>query len=118
MPLVTVHCCCADCRKLGGTGHATHSVIPEEAFDYTGDVSEYDKVADSGNRINRRFCPHCGSAIFHTRDGMEGLIVLRTSSMDTPELATPERVIYTSSAVSWDYIDPKLPAFEKMSNPK
>lgn len=117
-PITTVHCCCRDCRKIGGTGHATHSVIPIEAFSLTGEVSEFTKTADSGNRISRYFCPLCGSAIYHTRDGMEGLVVLRTSSLDEPELARPDRIIYTSSAVSWDHLDPELPSFEKMSNVK
>lgn len=117
-PVVTSHCCCRDCRKIGGTGHATHSAIPEDAFQLTGEVSEYERLADSGNRINRRFCPHCGSAIFHTRDGFEGMVVIRTSSMDDPEIARPGRVLYASSAVSWDHIDPDLPAFAKMSGPR
>jgi hypothetical protein len=114
-PLTTVHCCCTDCRKIGGTGHSTHTVIPDAAFTLEGAVTEYVRIADSGNCITRRFCSCCGSAIYHTRDGMEGMIVIRTSSMDNPELAMPERVIYSSSAVSWDLIDPQLPTFEKMS---
>ena len=115
MPLATVHCYCTDCRKIGGTGHATHSVIPFDAFTISGEVSEYERVADSGNHIVRRFCPICASALFHTRDGLEGKIVIRTSSFDDPELARPDRVIYTDSAVSWDQIDPELPSFGKMT---
>lgn len=114
-PSVTVHCCCTDCRKIGGTGHATHSVIPQAEFTVTGQLSEYIRTADSGNQINRRFCPTCGSAIFHTREGLEGKIVVRTSSMDNPEIAQPDRVIYNSSALSWDQFDPDLPAYEKMT---
>ncbi|MEP3279548.1 MAG: GFA family protein [Stappiaceae bacterium] len=117
-PITTVHCYCTDCRRLGGTGHATHTVIPEEAFDLIGDVSEYQCAADSGNLINRRFCPTCGSAIFHTREGLEGKIVVRTSSMDDPEIAKPDRIIYASSAVSWDHLDPALPTAQKMTGSK
>ncbi|MFN3251896.1 GFA family protein [Roseibium album] len=116
-PITTVHCCCTDCRRIGGTGHATHTVVTTDAFECSGVLTEYEKVADSGNRINRRFCPTCGSAIFHTRDGLEGMVVLRTSSLDDPEAVKPERVLYTGSAVSWDVIDRSIPAFEKMSRP-
>lgn len=115
MPVATGHCCCSDCRRIGGTGHATHSVIPNEAFSCSGELAEYEHIADSGNHIIRRFCPICASAIFHTRDGLEGMTVIRTSSMDDPELAKPDRVIYTDSAISWDYIDPELPSFGKMT---
>lgn len=114
-PTMTVHCCCMDCRKIGGTGHATHTVVPASAFHCSGMLTEYEKQADSGNRINRRFCPTCGSVIFHTRDGLDGMIVLRTSSLDDPEIVKPERILYGSSALSWDVLDPKLPSFERMA---
>lgn len=114
-PLATIHCYCTDCRRIGGTGHATHTVIPDGDFLLEGVVAEYERQADSGNRINRRFCPRCGSAIFHTRDGLPGKLVVRTSSMDDPEIAKPERIIYASSAVSWDHFDANLPAEQRMT---
>ncbi len=115
-PITTVHCCCADCRKIGGTGHATHTVVPDTAFKLSGKVTKFSRTADSGNQIHRYFCSKCGSAIYHTREGLEGLLVIRTSSMDDPEIAEPKMVIFTSSAVSWDHMDRELPAYEKMSN--
>lgn len=117
-PLTTVQCYCTDCRRIGGTGHATHTVVPEGEFQVVGDVTEYQRTADSGNQINRRFCPQCGSAVFHTREGLEGKVVIRTSSIDDPEIAKPDRAIYVSSAISWDILDPNLPSFQKMSGPK
>lgn len=114
-PLATVHCNCTDCRRIGGTGHATHTVVPEVAFALTGQVAEYVKQADSGNHINRRFCPTCGSAILHTRQGLEGKVVIRTSSLDNPELAKPDRSIYVDNALSWDHVAPYLPASPKMT---
>lgn len=114
-PLATVQCYCSDCRRIGGTGHATHTVLPETEFRFNGEVSEYVKKADSGNLINRRFCPICGSAIFHTREGLEGNVVVRTSSFDDPEQAPPDRAIYVDSVLSWDHVDPNLPVSAKMT---
>lgn len=113
-PRMTVQCYCRDCRKIGGTGHATHSVFVEKAFSLTGEVAEYAKTADSGRTITRRFCPICGSAIFHTREGVEGIVVVRTSSLDDPERVTPQRAIYVSRAVSWDHVDQDLECFDEM----
>lgn len=114
-PKTTVHCYCDDCRRIGGTGHATHTVFPAEGFSLIGDVTEYVKTADSGRSINRRFCPVCGSAIFHTRDGMDGLVVIRTSSLDDPEAVQPERAIYVSRAISWDQVDWNLECHDEMT---
>jgi len=44
------------------------------------------------------------------------MVVIRTSSLDDPELAPPDRAIYVESAISWDYVDPNLPATPKMTN--
>lgn len=117
-PKLTVKCYCADCRRLGGTGHSTHTVFADDAFLLSGAVTEYQKTADSGRRINRRFCPVCGSPVYHTRDGMEGLVVVRASSLDDPESVRPERAIYTSRAVSWDPVDRDLMCFEEMTPQK
>lgn len=117
-PKITVQCYCKDCRKIGGTGHATHTVFDEVAFSLTGKVTEYVKTADSGRAINRRFCPLCGSAIYHTRDGMEGLVVVRASSLDDPESVRPVRNIYVSRAVSWDPVDRSIECFEEMTVPR
>lgn len=115
MPSVTVHCCCKDCQKLSGTAHSTQSVIPEDAFNVNGETSIFEKIADSGNLVVRRFCPNCGSPIYHTREGLKGKVVLRTSSLDDPEMVKPDKMAYERSAVSWDYIDPTLPRFNEMS---
>lgn len=117
-PLATVQCYCSDCRRIGGTCHATHTVVPEETFYLSGEVAAYSRTADSGNVITRRFCPLCGSAIFHTREGLDGKVVIRTSSLDDPEIAKPDRSIYVASAISWDPPDPNLPSFEKMTSRK
>ncbi|MDN3719774.1 hypothetical protein QW131_12845 [Roseibium salinum] len=49
--------------------------------------------------------------MFHTRTGMEGLVVVRTSSLDDPDSVTPEWAIYVSRAVSWDHVDTDLQCF-------
>lgn len=115
MPTLTVHCCCKDCQKLSGTTHSTHSVVTADAFIIKGQTSSYEKIADSGNLIVRRFCPNCASPIYHTREGLAGKIILRTSSMDEPEHVKPDKIIYHRSAISWGYFDPTLPRFDTMS---
>ena len=45
---------------------------------------------------------------------MPGLAFARASSLDDPEIAKPQMVVYASRASSWDYMDPALPAFQTM----
>lgn len=112
------HCHCIDCRKTSGTGHGSHMIVPADEFSVSGEVRFFDKPADSGNMVSRGFCPTCGSAVFSTNAGMEGLVFVRVSSLDDPEQFRPMMVVYTDRAASWDKPDPNLPGFERMPSPE
>ena len=45
---------------------------------------------------------------------MPGMVFPRASSLDDPEVATPQMIVYASRAPSWDRMDPALPAFPEM----
>lgn len=113
-PQMCGHCHCVDCRKTSGTGHCTHVVVPEVGFTLTGKMKFYDRPADSGNIVRRGFCPECGSALYSTNAAMPGMIFIRASSLDDPEVAVPSMAVYASRAPSWDHVDPSVPRFAVM----
>lgn len=113
-PVVTGHCHCIDCRKSSGTGHCSHAGVPKQAVTVTGEVSIYDRPADSGNVVSRAFCPKCGAPVYSTNASMPDMLFIRASSMDDPETFKPQVVVYTSRAPSWDHVDPNLPSFATM----
>jgi hypothetical protein len=45
---------------------------------------------------------------------MPDMVFPRASSLDDPEIAKPQMVVYASRAPSWDHVDPELPAFPTM----
>ncbi len=112
------HCHCIDCRKTSGTGHCSHMIVPEASFEVTGEVKFFDKPADSGNMVNRGFCPNCGSAVYSTNSGMPGMVFVRASSLDNPEDFRPQMRVYTDRAASWDKMDTSLPGFARMPAPE
>ncbi|MGY9107842.1 MAG: GFA family protein [Alphaproteobacteria bacterium] len=73
-PQLMGDCYCVDCRKSSGTAHCSHMGVPLEAMTLSGEVSSFDKPADSGNIVSRSFCPNCGSAVFSTNSGMVGFL--------------------------------------------
>lgn len=113
-PVISGHCQCTDCRKASGSGHSSHLAVPVNSVSISGNVKVYDRKADSGNMVGRAFCPSCGSPVYSVNCGMPGLLFLRASSLDDLEMFKPQVVVFTKRAASWDYIDPKLPAFEAM----
>ncbi len=49
-----------------------------------------------------------------TNSAMDGLVFLRASSLDDPNVITPGLIVYASRAAAWDHLDPALPAFPEM----
>jgi hypothetical protein len=88
--------------------------VPLEAMTLSGEVSSFDKPADSGNIVSRSFCPNCGSAVFSTNSGMVGFLFIRASSLDNPEIYSPQLSVYNSRSPSWGRIDQSAPSFEAM----
>jgi hypothetical protein len=108
------HCHCIDCRKSSGTGHCSHMVAPDTEFRVIGNLTFYASRADSGNIVNRGFCPTCGSPVYSTNSGMPGMVFIRASTLDDPEVFQPQMVVYTRSAISWNPVQQDLPSFETM----
>lgn len=114
-PMMPGHCQCTKCRKLSGSGHASMFAVPKSAIDINKDkLKFFDFVADSGNTVKRGFCPECGSPVYNENVGIPDMGFLHASSLDDPEIFKPGMVIYTSEALSWDYVDSSLPGVPKM----
>jgi len=113
-PEMTGVCYCSSCRRLSGSGHAFHALLPESALVFTGQVSTYEWTADSGGRVSSSFCPVCGSPLFGKSTAMPGVVTLRVASLDDPAPIKPQTAVYAKRLLPWDRLDPALPAFPEM----
>jgi len=111
------HCYCVDCRRSSGTSHCTHMMTPMASFKVDGDVRFFEKPADSGNIVNRGFCPVCGSAVYSTNSAAPDLAFVRVSSLDEPDFFEPQMIVYNSRAPGWTRPHADLPSFEEMPPP-
>ncbi len=89
-------------------------IAPENKFSVSGQLRFFDKAADSGNVVSRGFCPNCGSAVFSRNDGMPGMVFIRASSLDNPELFTAGLIVYANRAPTWSESMADLPRFAGM----
>jgi hypothetical protein len=107
-------CWCRDCQYIA-SGSATNNVLfPVESVSFTGEIGRIEKIADSGNRVERGFCPKCGSQLFsRTLEPTGAPIRIRAGTLDDTELMAPQNVIWVDSAPSWAVIDPNLPHHPK-----
>ena len=104
-------CYCTDCRKTSAAGHAAVMGFAADAVRIEGSLKEFDSRADSGAQVTRAFCPTCGAGIYACNDRMPGLIFLRASTLDDPNLFSPQMIVWAARAPAWDPINPGVPAF-------
>jgi len=116
-PIVTRACWCRDCQYLGAGSGTVGACFRTAAFKVAGKTSDFSSVAESGNRMHRRFCADCGTPLFSEAEARPHLIFVRVGTFDDPNLASPAMTIWTSSAPRWACIDPALPRVEKQPPP-
>lgn len=114
-PLIAaVQCYCLTCRKLSGSGHAFHAVVPVEAMKIVGETKGFASTADSGNTVINDFCPTCGTPLFGRNLGAPGMIGFRVASLDDPSQIMPQMAVYIKRLQPWDLRNSALPAFMEM----
>lgn len=116
-PIVTRVCWCRHCQYLGAGSGTVNVCFPTVAVSWTGELSDYRSVADSGNVMHRRFCPKCGTPVFSDAEIRPHLTFVRAGTLDDPEIAKPALTIWTSQAPSWACIDPSLPQLDGQPPP-
>ena len=110
-PMMVGHCHCEHCRKSSGAGHSTIAAYPESAVKMTGKLTHFKIKADSGMMADRGFCPTCGSWVIGSPESMAGVVAISVATLDDPEALSPQMRFYDKRRLSWDSVDPNLPAF-------
>jgi len=110
-----VNCHCRQCQYASGGGFSAGFFVGRSTFKLLqGEPCYYELVADSGHKVRRGFCSHCGSQLFAEGDGNPDLVVIKPASLDDPAWFQPQSDIFTENAQPWDYMDPKLPKIPAM----
>ena len=113
-PVFQGNCHCIDCRKSTGAGFATILFFKEEqVVQLSGKTSSFEYNADSGNRKIKFFCQRCGSFVFGTNSGREGIMTIYVGTLDNANFVKPQFNIYTSRALPYVNINESQNNFEE-----
>lgn len=111
-PELTFYCHCIDCQRESGGPFSVEIYLPKSAVNVEGELSEYVVVADTGNRVIRKFCTVCGCPIVLVSEGYPEHICLKAGSLDDASWLSPEMHIFTSTKQPWVHISDDLPQYE------
>jgi hypothetical protein len=111
-PRVVGVCHCLACQQRTGSVFATLAsfAAPYKVF---GTATEYVRAGDQGARFIFRFCPVCGTHLFHTEEGETGGVGVAVGAFADPGFPAPRVSIYDCRRHPWVQLPPGTTAFDK-----
>lgn len=112
-PLGVGLCHCLACqRRTGSVFAALASFAPP--FKVFGQASEYLRVGDQGAAFRFRFCPVCGTSVFHTEEGEErSSVAVAVGAFADPDFPPPEASVYDCRRHAWVRLPPGTKVYDK-----
>jgi hypothetical protein len=105
-------CHCHACQQRTGSVFAALAGF-SAPFRVSGKATEYVRTGDQGAKFKFRFCPLCGSTVFHTEEGVEGHVSVAVGAFADPNFPPPRISVYDSRRHSWVELPAGVTAFEK-----
>ena len=112
--IFTTNCHCTDCRAATGAAYGTLLFVDDAALKVSGTPSLFKHVGDSGAKMEKGFCPDCGSQMFSRNSNRPNMMGVRAGVVAQADLIEPDRDIYMSSKLDSTPVNPEIKAFDKM----
>lgn len=102
-PQMVAACHCTECQKLATAPFSVTAMVKAEEIDFSGEMSEWRRPAESGNVNAAKFCPNCGNRIYHFDPELPELIKLKLKPVNLKDDAifAPKVHVWTKEKVSW-----------------
>ena len=105
-------CHCLACQRRTGSVFATLARFAAP-FLVAGTATQYVRVGDQGARLVFRFCPICGTTLFHTEEGNERSVSVAVGAFADPTFPAPRISIYDSRRHPWVMLPPGMEVLDK-----
>jgi hypothetical protein len=112
--LTLVACHCRECQKQSASAFGLVMPIPRNTFTrLQGELKIWERVADSGRRVENLFCPQCGTRIYHSSSLGPDFIHLRAGTLDDTSKLRPAAHVWTDRAQPWFVFPLDQPRFAR-----
>jgi hypothetical protein len=112
-PVAVGVCHCLACQRRTGSVFAALAAFTAP-YEVTGTATEYVREGDQGARFRFRFCPVCGTTLFHTEEGREGTSVsVSVGAFADPGFPPPRVSVYDCRRHPWLRLPEGVTRYEK-----
>lgn len=110
-PRVVGVCHCLACQRRTGSVFAALASF-NVPYSVRGVATEYTRIGDQGAQFVFRFCPICGSTLYHTEAGNESSVSVAVGAFGDPDFPPPSMSIYDSRKHPWVQLPIGIQAFD------
>ena len=102
-PLLLYRCHCTECQKQSGSGFGMSMWVRNDDFEILkGSLKYFQRIADSGGKMECFFYGNCGVRIFHkTLNIKQDYIVLKPGTLHNTQTLQPTADIWLKSKQAW-----------------
>ena len=94
-------CHCKDCQRQSGSAFSVITLFPTATVQYRGELATFSGRGDSGLKVDRLFCPKCGSPIVTRAEAMPGVDAIKSGTLDETSSLRPVAQIYCDREHDW-----------------
>jgi hypothetical protein len=106
-------CHCLACQQRTGSVFAALAGFAAP-YKVAGRATEYVRTGDQGAKFRFRFCPVCGTNLFHTEEGFEGSgVSVAVGGFADPDFPPPTVSVYDCRRHPWVRLPPTITAYDK-----
>lgn len=113
-PKMVLACHCTECQKLATSPFSVTAIVATNSIEFQGEMKEWSRLADSGNKNNAKFCPACGNRIYHYNpDDSETIkLKLKPVNLSDSSIFEPSAHVWVSEKLDWYQIPDGVKDFE------
>jgi hypothetical protein len=112
-PLMVAACHCKECQKLSTSAFSITAVVETESVEFKGELKEWRRLADSGNKNYAKFCARCGNRIYHFDPDKPGIIRLKPSNLTDTTWLSPSVHMWVSEKQVWYQVPEGVQQYDK-----
>jgi hypothetical protein len=105
-------CHCLACQQRTGSVFAALASF-SAPFAVSGTATEYVRIGDQGAKFIFRFCPICGTTVFHTEEGNDKTVSVAVGAFADPDFPPPQVSVYDSRRHPWVQLPLGTRVFDK-----
>ncbi|CAN5760413.1 GFA family protein [soil metagenome] len=105
-------CHCLACQRRTGSVFAALASF-SAPFEVFGTATEYIRTGDRGARFIFRFCPICGTTVFHSEEGFDDSVGVAVGAFADPDFPPPTVSVYDCRRHPWVSLPPGMMVFDK-----